>query len=60
LYPKYFPILEAVHRYYESRRRLLYNDKKLERKDKVAINKKTRISQGQRRVSIVCFCDIFV
>lgn len=46
-----FLTTEAVHRYYQSRRRLLFTDAKPERAEIVKQNKrKTGISQGQRRV----------
>ena len=49
-------MLEAVHRYYESRRRILFTDKKPERLDTVMKNRKrTRVTQGQRRVCLAVF-----
>ena len=46
-------LLEAVHRYYESRRRVLFTDKKPERVEAAIKNKKkTKTTQGQRRVCL--------
>ena len=45
--------LESVHRYYESRRRVLFTDKRPERVETVKKNRrKTRTTQGQRRVCL--------
>ena len=50
-YHDWFTNPEAVHRYYESRRRVLFTDKKPERAEIVLKNKrKSKITQGQRRV----------
>ena len=41
-------LLEAVHRYYESQRRVLFTDKKLERVERAMKNrKKTRTTQRE-------------
>ena len=53
-------LIEAVHRYYESRRRVLFTDKRPERVETVKKNKrKTRTTQGQRRVCLAILCIFY-
>ena len=63
MYFKLMILIEAVHRYYESQRRVLFTDKRPERVETAKTNRrKTRTTQGQRRVCLYLyiFYSVFI